>query len=218
MSAHPAFQPRLSQPYAGVDRLTVGQALTWSWRRIADNPAPLLAGFAIWTILTGGGISVSYLGSGSADSGGLITTIAMILSPIPFAHVGLLTAAGGQARIRDFFAFPNLWPMVLAGILTSVLQAIGFVFLIVPGLILLYLWHFTQLVGVDRGLEATDAMRESWRILSGNASALVPFALVGTLLGVAGVVTGLGWVLTTPLVSLMSAYAYVTATGRVVAG
>ncbi len=218
MSDNPAYQPCPSQAYAEADRLTVGQALTWSWRRIADNPAPLLAGFAIWTILTGTGVSVSYLGSDTTSSGSLVTTIAMILSPISFAHVGLLTAAGGRAQVRDFFTFPNLWPMVLAGILTSVLQAIGFVFLIIPGVILLYLWYFTQLAGVDRGLGATDAMRESWRILRSSASALVPFALMGALLSFAGVVTLLGWVLTTPLVALMSAYAYVTATGRTVVG
>lgn len=217
MNETPAFQPYPNQAYAQADRLTVGQALTWSWRRIADNPAPLLAGFAIWTVLTGVGASVSYLGTDS-DSGGIITAIAMILSPIPFAHVGLLTAAGCKAQIRDFFTFPNLWPMVLAGILTGILQTIGFVLLIIPGVILVYLWYFTQLAGVDRGLGATDAMRESWRILYDNASALVPFALMGVLLGFAGLVTVLGWVLTTPLVVLMSAYAYVTATGRTVVG
>ena len=217
MNETPAFQPYPSQTYAQADRLTVGLALTWSWRRIADNPAPLLVGFAIWTVLTGVGASVSYLGTDS-DSGGIITAIAMILSPIPFAHVGRLTAAGRKAQIRDFFTFPNLWPMVLAGILTGILQTIGFVLLIIPGVILVYLWYFTQLAGVDRGLGATDAMRESWRILYDNASALVPFALMGVLLGFAGLVTVLGWVLTTPLVVLMSAYAYVTATGRTVVG
>ncbi|ETJ42313.1 putative proline rich protein, partial [human gut metagenome] len=55
MNETPAFQPYPSQTYAQADRLTVGQALTWSWRRIADNPAPLLVGFAIWTVLTGVG-------------------------------------------------------------------------------------------------------------------------------------------------------------------
>ena len=201
-----------------MDRLTVSEALSWSWRRIAENPAPLLAGFAIWTLLTGVGGRATLSQDVTAASGGLISLIAMVLSPIAYAHVGLLTAAGGRARIRDFFTFPNLWPMVGAGLLTTILQMMGFVFFIIPGIVLVYLWHFTQLCGVDQGLGTTDAMRASWRVLRGNVSALIPFALVGALLSFAGVASVLGWVLTTPLVALMSAYAYVTATGRQVVG
>ena len=67
---------------------------------------------------------------------------------------------------------------------------------------------------MDRGTSATEAMRSSFQILSSNTGELVPFALVGFALILLGSVTIIGWIVTAPLVYLMSGYAYLRIQGR----
>lgn len=211
-------------PVTWIPPMGVGDALSWAWSSIKRQPI-LIAGIGIWTALEGSG-GASYTrhnadGSTTSYGGGfgIVSTIATILAPIVFAHIGLAIASGKRVTFGEFFRFrcPNFWSLVGAGILIGIGTIAGLIVLIIPGVILWYLWYFTQLVGVERGTGAIDSMRESRRILGANTSTLIPFALTGFGLYLLGALTIVGWIITAPLVVLMTAYAYVRVQGYDVA-
>ncbi|MBE6475063.1 MAG: hypothetical protein I3J03_05115 [Actinomyces succiniciruminis] len=223
-----ASQPGASGPYGSMPpvqpTLTIGDGLSWAWSRITDNPVVLLVGFGIWTILTGLGAQASYTVDGvehtyglGIPGGNIISLAAMLIGPIAMAHVGLLTSSGRKARFADFFTFPNFLQGFLAMLLSGLATVIGSIFLIVPGIILYYLFTFVRYAAVEYHLNAIAAMRHSMRLLSANVGVLLPFALIGFLLLVAGTATVIGWIVTVPLVALMTTYGYVRVQGRDVA-
>lgn len=200
----------------------VGDALSWAWERLWANPLVLLVGFGVWSLLTASGTSLQWSSGGEqhaygAGSSCLIALVAQLFGSIALAVASLATASGRKATWKDFITFPNLGAGILAGILTTVLTTIGFFLLIIPGIILTYLWYFTILVVVDQHTDAVDAMKISWRILADNTGTLVPFALAGAGLYVLGILSLIGWIVTVPLVGLMTAYAYVRVRGYDVA-
>ncbi|PHP51874.1 hypothetical protein BW737_013750 [Actinomyces ruminis] len=217
-----------SQPYGypspAQPAITVGDGLSWAWSRITDNPVVLLVGFGLWTVLTGIGVEASYTVNGVEHSyglgipgGNIISLAAILIGPIALAHVGILTSSGRKASFRDVFTFPNFLQAFLAILLSRLAILIGTIFLIIPGIILGYLFSFVAYAAVERNLGVTAAMRYSMRLLSDNVGLLLPFALIGFLLYVAGAITVIGWIITGPLVALMTTYAYVRVQGRDVA-
>lgn len=219
------YGPGSSQPYGYTPparlAITVGDGLSWAWSRITDNAVVLLVGFGVWTILGRFGMEVSYTVDGVERSyglgipgGNIISLAAMLISPIALAHVGLLTSSGRKAEFKDFITFPNFLQAFLAMFLSGLATLIGSIFLVVPGLILLYLFTFVEYAAVEYKLGATAAMGYSMRLLSNNVGVLLPFALVGFLLYVVGAITVIGWIITGPLVALMTTYAYVRVQGR----
>lgn len=203
--------------------LRVPDALVWSWERIKDNPIALIAGTAVWSLLGRGPITVTtYVNGGfeTASTSGsyAVASIVSLFSSIALAHVGLSVAGGRKVGLIDFMRFPNIVQMLLAGLIIGVVASLGLAACILPGLVVLYGWHFTQLIGVERGTSALAAMRQSWEILTDNLDRLFFFALAGVLLTLVGTLTVVGWIITGPLEMLLTAYAYVLITGRQVVG
>jgi hypothetical protein len=73
--------------------------------------------------------------------------------------------------IGDLFeaAMPAIVALIVFGILFGIAVGIGFVFLIVPGLILLTFWSVGAPAIVVEGLGPIEAFGRSWRLVRGNA-------------------------------------------------
>lgn len=65
-------------------------------------------------------------------------------------------------------AQPHLPALILAGLVVGILVAIGFVLLIIPGLILLTFWFVTAPSIVIEQKSAIDGMQRSWNLVRGN--------------------------------------------------
>lgn len=120
---------------------------------------------------------------------------------------------------------PVLAPLVAVGLLAAIGVAIGFVLLIVPGLILLTLWSVVAPVVVLERTGVLDAFRRSHALVRGNAvkvfQVIVLFFLIGIVvvlaLSAVGAAAGdagaaiaqlLAQVLTAPLTALAAAVLY----------
>ena len=64
---------------------------------------------------------------------------------------------------------PTLIPLLLAGVLAGIGILIGFILLIVPGLILLTRWVLVTPAVVLERLGPTDALRRSWNLVRGHS-------------------------------------------------
>lgn len=73
--------------------------------------------------------------------------------------------------VGDLFeaAMPAILSLIVFGILFGIAVGIGFVFLIVPGLILLTFWSVGAPAIVIEGLNPIEAFGRSWRLVRGNA-------------------------------------------------
>lgn len=73
--------------------------------------------------------------------------------------------------VGDLFeaAMPAILSLIVFGILFAIAVGIGFVFLIVPGLILLTFWSVGAPAIVIEGLNPIEAFGRSWRLVRGNA-------------------------------------------------
>jgi uncharacterized membrane protein len=101
------------------------------------------------------------------------------------------------------------WKFLGASILFAIVIAIGFVLLIVPGIIFALMFMFTTFVVIDRELGPIEAMKESHRITYGHKWSLLGFTLLLVLINLLGAIALLvGLLVTIPVSSLAVAHAY----------
>jgi len=128
----------------------------------------------------------------------------LILGPVEWgADYAMLKAIRGEKpEFFDIFIFQkNYLNVVLAHLLTSVIIAVGFVFLIVPGIIFACKLAFVPYLVTDRKMEATEAIRESWRMTTGYGGKIflmglltVPIVIAGMLLLGIGLILAIMWI------------------------
>lgn len=94
--------------------------------------------------------------------------------------------------VGDLFsaAAPFILPLIGFGLLFAIGVTIGFLFLIVPGLILITFWSVGAPAIVVEGIGPIDAFKRSWRLVRGDA-----WSVFGVLLVVLLIVIGIGIVL-----------------------
>lgn len=73
--------------------------------------------------------------------------------------------------VGDLFeaAMPAIVPLIVFGVLFGIAVGIGFIFLIVPGLILLTFWSVGAPAIVVEGIGPIEAFGRSWRLVRGDA-------------------------------------------------
>jgi uncharacterized membrane protein len=129
-------------------------------------------------------------------AGGVLSVIAvfyglLVMAPVNYGmnFAYLKAARGDKLVIKDMFAaFQNYWNAVLAGLLVFVIVAVGFVLIIVPGIIFACKLAFTPYLVVDRKMEVIEAVKTSWRMTNGHAWKVFLIGLLGIPICIAGLI------------------------------
>ena len=101
----------------------------------------------------------------------------------------LKAARNDRPEIKDMFeAFNNYWNAVLANILVGAIVVIGFILLIIPGIIFLCKLVFTPYLVVDRKMAVIEAVKESWRMTNGHAWKVFLLFLLAIPVSIAGLI------------------------------
>jgi len=185
----------------------VGSSYSNGWRQLWKYfLALLLIGIlgAIIDVPSGmGGRSVAAEGIKILSILGFIYGI-LIAGPVDygvsFAH--LKAARGDKLEIKDMFeVFRNYWNAVLANILVGAIVIIGFMLLIIPGIIFGCKLAFTPYLVVDRKMEVLEAVKESWRMTTGHAWKVfligllaIPISIAGLIVFGVGIIVSLMWI------------------------
>ncbi len=114
-------------------------------------------------------------------------------------------------QLSDLWYPKPFWSFAAAHIVAGIAIGIGFVLLIVPGVILMLGWSFVRYLIVERGLGPINALKESWRITKGHKWQLFLFglALFGiNLLGALAI--GIGLLVSVPVTMIAVVHAYRT--------
>lgn len=109
----------------------------------------------------------------------------------------LKAARGDKLEIKNMFeAFQDYWNAVLAALLVAAIVIVGFILLIVPGIIFACKLAFTSYLVVDRKMGVIEAVKESWSMTSGHAWKVFLIGLLAIPISIAGLICcGVGIIL-----------------------
>jgi uncharacterized membrane protein len=101
------------------------------------------------------------------------------------------------------------WSFIIANFLVGILIAIGFVLLIVPGIIAMLMFMFASFIVIDREKGPIESMAMSKLITRGHRWPLLGFVLLLFLINLAGLLALIvGLLVTIPVSTLAFAHAY----------
>ena len=125
-------------------------------------------------------------------------------------RIYLKAARGEGPRFGDLFGEGRyLVGAFVASLITMLGVAAGTMLLVVPGVILMLGWMFNLIAMVDQDLGPMEAIRESWRITSGEKGGLVLWTLVCAGLMLAGLLAcGVGIFVAAPICGIGTTLIY----------
>jgi uncharacterized membrane protein len=123
----------------------------------------------------------------------------LIVGPVGYgvSFANLKASRGDSLEIKNMFeAFQTYWNAVLAGLLVGVIVFIGFILLIVPGIVFACKLAFTPYLVVDRKMGVIEAVKGSWSMTSGHAGKVFLLGLLAFPISIAGLICfGVGIIL-----------------------
>jgi hypothetical protein len=215
----------------------VGEAISYGWNKYWQNVGMLLlitvlilvinVAFSGLASVVGNAFPrIKFTSGDTTYSIGVGFILAQIVNLVVGAvlAMGLIRATlavteGRKPDISMLFRSEGLGAYVVASILVTLGVLIGFILLIVPGIILLIMWHFFGYVIVDNPeTGAIDAMRRSAEITKGHRWALFGLGLLLIGINFLGLLACcVGVIFTEGITAMTVAYAYKTLSGEPVA-
>jgi uncharacterized membrane protein len=222
----PPPPPPPSAPGGSAEGFSAPDAIGWGWRKFTQNVGPILLAVLTFVVveivvgiiggLVGGGGSPFAMSGSSMDFSfaglivNLISTAISIVLSAGFARAALDVVDGREFDFFGAFGRLNLVNVIVASVIVSVLVTIGFILLVIPGLVALFLTYFTTLYVVDDDAESpVKAITDSVKLISSRVGDSLVLALLNILVIIAGVIAlVVGLAVAYPVTVLASAYAY----------
>ena len=141
--------------------------------------------------------------------GFLISLAASTVVTIAYAQLALSATNGPHAGWNDLWAPKYFLDMFGSTILQSVIILVGFVLLILPGILAMLFLCFTQLAVVDKGLKPVGALKESFRLSKPHIFQLFLFMVTLVLINIVGLLCiVVGLLVSIPVSLLAVAHVY----------
>ncbi|MDV8002724.1 hypothetical protein [Rhodococcus sp. IEGM 1408] len=216
----PAFGGGYPQPGQGGGPLMTGRvsatdAVSAGWQMFKNNPLPwvlITLAMLVASMILGG-----FSNSESAATMSLANILSIVVSIVFQAFIirgALLEVDGHKPAIGDFFKLHNFGAFVIASILVGLATIVGFILLILPGLVVAFFLYLTYHFVVDRNMAAIDAMKSSVNAIKSDAGNLFALAVLNTLIIIVGALAlGVGLLVAVPVVTLATVFAYRAITG-----
>ncbi len=154
-------------------------------------PVGAVAGVGMFAAISAGSANAFSLRTGVSA---IFAVYAVYLAAICFSWIAVTAAVwdiqlGRAPTIRGSYraAWPHLWKAILAGILFSVCVVAGFIFLVVPGVMLALAWSLIGPIIVAEDAGPTQAMSRSWDLTNGYKGKVFVVVLI---------CAGITWVMT----------------------
>jgi uncharacterized membrane protein len=149
----------------------------------------------------------------------LITLIFFLLSSVPFIQGALIAGfhiytmkklMRRNAEFADMFKGFNFFvPTLVASILIGIFVFVGFLFLIIPGLVIAAMYKFTYLFIVDKRMDFWPAMKASHDVVRKDYFGFTMFMILAFLVNVLGFLClFVGLLVTVPLTFAAITVAY----------
>ena len=256
----PPPPPMMSGPQGGIPPKTLGEILSSAFNIYKANASQLILIVAVVVVPlslisalfsgvlfapdkvrvtnAGGVVVFDYAGRGLGVgllAGAIGALIAVLISAVMQAAI---LRAAAQATIGDpvdveasyRYGLRRLWSVILVSILVGLVVAVGFILLVIPGIIFLVFLSVSIPALIVEGRRGTEAMGRSWNLVKGNfwhafGVIVVAALIVGIISGIIGAIGGDNWavrwiftaiaqILTVPFASLVSVLLYLDLRAR----
>ena len=141
----------------------------------------------------------------------IVSIVVGIVIHLGVITVGLKLVGGAQkVTVEDFFSNYRLFfSYLLASVLVGVISGIGFLLLIIPGIIACVGLQFFGYFIVERNAGPVDSLKQSWELTKGVRWNLFVFGLLVIGLNILGAIALLiGLIATIPTSMVATAYVY----------
>lgn len=128
----------------------------------------------------------------------------LLINPLKYgvSYAYLKAARGEKVEIRDMFAFTsNYLNAVLASLLSGFIIGLGFVMLIIPGIVFACKLAFVPYLVIDKKMDAIGALKASWKMTDGHAVDIfvmgiltIPIVIIGLILLFVGIIPAVMWI------------------------
>ena len=197
--------------------------IRFGWETFTKRPWFFIGVFLIISILSSGGsFQVSDTAEVTSGALGLFVVVALALAVIQMlakmGSIHLVLKAHDNAesvRFGDLWAPHPFWKFVGGSILVGIIVIIGFILLIVPGIIWALRYLFVPYLIMERKLAPFEALKESARITYGHKWQLLGLLCLIVLINILGAILLLvGLLVSIPVSSLAMVHAYRTLSGQ----
>jgi hypothetical protein len=256
----PPPPPMMGGPQGGIPPKTLGEILSAAFNIYKANTSKLVLVIALVVVplslvgalffgvvfaperievgSTGSGVVVDYAGR-SWGANLLVASIGALIAIIISAILqAAILRAAAQATIGDpvdveasyRYGFKRLGSVILLSLLVGLIVAVGFILLIVPGIIFLVFLSASIPVLIVENRRGTEAMSRSWNLVKGHfwhalVVILVAALIVGVVSGIIGAIGGDNWfvrwiftsiaqIVTAPFAALVSVLLYLDLRAR----
>ncbi len=233
-SVPPPPPPPPPTPPSYTQEFSPAEAIAWGWRKFTENTGPVILAMLVLLGVTlvlgfvssmlGGGFSAGgpTPGEFQIESTGPGQFVAQLIQSAVSIMLGGVAAKAAlevtEGKPFDFFgAFGkvNIVQLLIAGVLVGIATLIGFVLLIIPGLIIMFLTYLTTYSIVDGDRSAIDGIKHSVKLISDNVGNALLLALLNILVVIAGAIAlCVGLIVAIPVTMFATAYAYRSFNGQ----
>jgi len=190
-------------------KLTVGQALAFGWEKTQVNFG-LMSIMALILIIAGL-LPALTMGRTLVWGSNFLAWIFGSLLGVGLIKVVLKIYHNQQGTFDDFLS-PTLRQFLdylLVSLLLMLITGIGFILLVVPGVIFSLKYQFAPFLILDKNLRPWAAIKASGRLTRGHLGVLFGLWIMSILIILAGAaVFGVGLLVAVPVVILAQTYAY----------
>ena len=114
-----------------------------------------------------------------------------------------------KPKLLDIVYYKPIVRYILASIIQGIIVLVGFILLIIPGIILAVRLQYASYLIVDKNLGPIEAIKTSWKITRGNTWNLFFFGIILGLINILGILCLLvGLFITVPLGMLATTLVY----------
>ncbi|KMJ51711.1 proline rich protein [Rhodococcoides fascians] len=199
-------------------QLSVGTAIGYAFEKFKQN-ALVWIGIVLIAAIIQGVLNVVLRSDSIVLSliFSIIVGVVALLIQAALVRGALHEVDGVKPAFGSFFQFGNVAAVIIAGILVGIATSIGFVLLIIPGIVITFFTWWTFQFVIDRGDEPIPAIKASAQAIASNGGTLFVLALALVGLNIVGAIPlGLGLLVTIPITIIAGTYAYrVTVRGNV---
>ncbi len=133
-----------------------------------------------------------------------------IIFAIGLVKIGLIVESGNNPKIEDFKTdFHTFLSFFWASIIVGVLSAIGFIFLIIPGIYISTRLYITMYLILDKKMPAWDAVKKSWDMTKGYSWSILVFGFFAFIIAfVSAIPFRILLIIAIPIISMSQAVMY----------
>lgn len=132
---------------------------------------------------------------------------------VAFGMISILLGIynGKEVSFKDLFStdWKRVWNYMLGTIIFSVIILVGFILLIVPGIIWSLKYQYFSYLIIEKNMKPIDAIKRSGKMTYGHKWNIFLFMLLTTLISLLGlIVLGVGLLVAIPVVMLANVWVY----------